>query len=772
MRAVHYFTVVGLVTTSLGINGATHPAHAQSGRGIVQGTVTLDVNSDPVHGAVVLIIGPGQIAITDEQGRFEITDVPAGTYEILAQREHLTATRQTVTVQAEQVSTVDFSLSLSPVHEEITVTANTGGPATAFEAFNAVTTLDSFDLATDIKGTIGEALENEPGVARRSFGPGSSRPIIRGFDGDRVLIMEDGIRTGDLSSQSGDHGVTIDPGSLERLEIVRGPATLLYGSNAVGGVVNAITPHQQLLSAPSQGLRGQVTGGVGSADSQAGGNASFQHGEENWMVWGGGGGRRSEDYDTPLGPVENSATRLTNGRAGVGYSRDRVFVSAGVTVEDGRHGIPEAGRFDAEGRKDNGLQEEVFIDLASRRQVGRVDVGMRSLNNHIFDSFRVTFNVIDWQHDEIEIDEGIESVGTTFNNRTYIVRGELDQQQTALLSGKIGFWTQWRDYVATGEEALAPPTDQTSFAAFAYEEMDFGRYRLQFGGRVEFNDYRVAERAERLGQDEGVEGAETNGVEPPVARDRSFASVSGSIGLHADLGAQSAFVVNLTRSHRAPALEELYNFGPHVGNLTFDVGNSDLDQEGTTGLDVSIRHNSSRARGNLSFYVYDIDRFVFQGFTGQQAGGLRVAEFVQGDSRFVGFDAMGSVRLHEYAWVNVGLGFVEAELSDTNEPLPRIPPFRSRVSLDLPYRGLTVTPEWVFAAKRENVFGGETTTDSYALFNVKASYVLAQRHAAHIFSVTGYNITDELYRNHTSFIKDLAPEIGRGVKFSYSLRYF
>ena len=182
--------------------------------------------------------------------------MPSGTYEILAQREHLTAGRQTITVEAEHTTTVNFTLELSPVHEEVTVTATPGGGTTTFEAFNAITTLDSFELSTNVAGTLGDALENQPGVAKRSFGPGSSRPIIRGFDGDRVLIMEDGIGTGDLASQSGDHGVTIDPNGLERIEVVRGPATLLYGSNAVGGVVNAVTPHESYRDSMLEGTRG------------------------------------------------------------------------------------------------------------------------------------------------------------------------------------------------------------------------------------------------------------------------------------------------------------------------------------------------------------------------------------------------------------------------------------------------------------------------------------------------------------------------------------
>ncbi|MYD87108.1 MAG: TonB-dependent receptor, partial [Acidobacteria bacterium] len=212
--------------------------------GAVRGTVTLEENGEPVHGAVILVVGSGAFALTDEQGMFEIDNIPAGSYEVLAQREHLTAGRQSVIVDPGETAMVDFMLGLSPVHEDVTVTASVGGTETTFEAFNAVTTMDSFDITRESAGSLGDALRNEPGIASRSFGPGSSRPIIRGFDGDRVLILDDGLRTGDLSSQSGDHGVTIDPNGAERIEIVRGPATLLYGSNAVGGLVNIITPHE------------------------------------------------------------------------------------------------------------------------------------------------------------------------------------------------------------------------------------------------------------------------------------------------------------------------------------------------------------------------------------------------------------------------------------------------------------------------------------------------------------------------------------------------
>ena len=815
--------------------GAAAPARAQE-TGAVRGAVTLVENGDPVHGATILVIGAGRFALTDERGAFEVDGLPAGEYEVLAQREHLTAERQMVTVAAGETVVVDFALGLSPVHEDVAVTATVSGAETAFEAFNAVTTLDSFDLIGESAVGLGDALQHEPGVASRSFGPGSSRPIIRGFDNDRVLILEDGVRTGDLSSQSGDHGVSIDPNGAERIEVVRGPATLLYGSNAVGGVVNVITPHESYRESPFDGTRAQFSADAGSANRQAGTNASLQHALGAAVFWGSGSVRRTGDYETPEGTVENSRTELTNVRAGLGWFGDRLFASGGVTAEDGRYGVPFAGMFHDHGHgedhdDDHGDHDEdahaddaedVDIDLDFRRRAGRFDVGLRNLDNRVVEGVRVSLNVIDWSHDEIEIDHGVENVGTRFMNRAWVVRADVDQQQVNRLSGRFGAWMQFRDFEAVGVEALAPPTDQTAFAAFAYEELNFGRYRVQFGGRIEQNDYRTTARVggghahdadhdddhdadhdddhdmdhdddhdmdhdddhdmdhdddhdADHDDDHGADHDDDHGAEArpaPDPRDRQFRGASASVGLRADLGAGSAFVANFTRSHRAPAVEELYNFGPHGGSLSFDIGNPNLDAETTLGLDLSFRHRTARVRGDFNFYVYGIDNFIYGDRTGEVRDSLQVLDFVQGDSRFVGFDATGSVRLGGRAWATLGLGLVEATLTPTGEPLPFIPPLRGTLSLDLPYGGFTVSPRLSFAARQDDVHRSETETAGYAVVDLRASYVWPGQHTAHVLTLTGYNLTNALYRNHTSFIKDFAPESGRGVRVGYSLRFF
>ena len=204
------------------------------------------------------------------------TSRPART-SVLVQRGQLSTGRQTVTIVAGQATTLDVALTVG-VHEAVTVTASATGASTAFESFNSITTVDSTAIAKRLGATLADVLQNEPGIAKRTFGPGTSRPIIRGFDGDRVLIMQDGVRTGDLSSQSGDHGVSIDPAGLARIEVVKGPATLLYGSNAIGGVVNAITPQDLFRTTPFTGTVGGASVDTGSANAQGGFAGNVQHG--------------------------------------------------------------------------------------------------------------------------------------------------------------------------------------------------------------------------------------------------------------------------------------------------------------------------------------------------------------------------------------------------------------------------------------------------------------------------------------------------------------
>jgi iron complex outermembrane receptor protein len=757
------------VALTVVIGALTPIAGSEIGPGIITGRVTLE-NGDAVHGATVIVVGARRQATTGEDGRYEIRDVPSGSHEVIAHREHFAAARQRASVVAGQTVTLDFKLSLSAHHEEVTVTTSATGAATAFESFNSVRSLDGLELAKNRGATLADALAGQAGVAVRSFGAGNARPIIRGFDGDRVLLMQDGVRTGDLSSQSGDHGVTLDPAGLDRVEVVRGPATLLFGSNAVGGVVNAISPQDAFRAQPFAGVVGAVTFDTGSTNAQGGGSANVQVGRGPWLLWAGGGGRRTGDYDTPEGVVDNSASRITSGRFGVGWTGARAFVSAGGQFEGQRFGIPFAGLFHVhEEEEEPGAPEEehaLDVDVSAQRRDLRIDGGFRNLSSAFLDALKVTINHTLYEHDELEIEDAVETLGTHFRNRTSTVRLEAEQPATGRLSGRYGVEWFGRDYSAAGEEALAPHTAQSSMAAFLYEELRRGRLRWLLGGRVERTAYEVDERPEHTDEP----GEEEH--EPPPVRNRTFTGASAAFGIHADLGGAAALVVNVTTSSRAPALEELYNFGPHVGNLAFEIGNPDLELERSTGIDVSLRSRAERVHGEVTFFTYAIDNFVFLDFTGEIEHNLREALFLQGDSRFIGFEASGEFDLARGLHLHAGVSAVRATLTGTDEAVPRIPPLAGRLELEIPWRSVTISPEVVVRARQSRVFRDETPTAGSAVLNLGATWLVVRGHATHAVVLKAFNLTNETYRVHTSFIKDLAPEMSRGVRVGYTVRFY
>jgi iron complex outermembrane receptor protein len=759
-------------------------AQTRSDAATVSGRVTLAADGSPVHGATVIVVGARRTTTTDDAGVFTIENVPIGTYEVVAQREHLSADRQTVTLTAGGSASLTFVLTIAALHENVAVTGSASGTATTFDSFSSVTSLDSFELALTRGASVAEALAGQAGISIRSFGPGNARPIIRGFDGDRVLIMQDGVRTGDLSSQSGDHGTSIDPAGLERIEVVKGPATLLYGSNAIGGVVNAITPQDAFRASPFDGGIGGVSFDTGSNNGQLGGSGNVQYGRGPWTVWAGGGARRTGDYESPDGVVANSSTDLRNGKVGVGWTGQRLFVGVGAQLERSRFGVPFAselhgheGHGEDEHDEEEGEEEELDIDLLSNRRDLRIDTGLRNLGNRFLDNVKVVFAATSYDHDELEVSGAAETVGTQFSNSTRSARVELEQKRMGRLSGRMGVEWFGRDYEAVGEEALSPRTRQQSVSAFVYEELDYGRSRVQFGARVERNAYRPDDRPESSHDHEEHEGEEHEGDEheeheAPEVRDRSFTGLSASVGLHRDLSDTSAFVVNLTTASRAPALEELYNFGPHVGNLAFEIGNPDLDTERTVGIDVSLRRRADRVSGELNLFAYNISNFVFMDFTGDEADGLREIEFAQADSRFIGAEATGEIGLGAGAHLDLSLSTVRARLTEADENLPRVPPLSARVRLELPWRQLTFSPEMVLTAAQRRVFRDETETAGFALVNMGVSYFIGRGHATHAISLSGRNLTNTAYRQHTSFLKDFAPEMGRSVKVTYTARFF
>ena len=712
------------------------PALGQSSTATLRGTVTLGENGQPVHNVLITILQLKRTVNTDDNGKYEFGELPRGRYDVVAHLDRVPDIVRTVDLTSGD-ATVDFQIELSGVREEVTVTA-TGTEQAVSSSIQSVDVLGSVELAKKSPVSLGEALDGELGIAKRSFGPGTARPVIRGFDGDRVLILQDGNRVGGLGFESGDHAEPVDVLTVEKVEIVKGPATLLYGSNAIGGVVNTISGHDS----PHKGFNGYVTG-LGSTNSrQGGGSGGLEFGTDKWLVWGNAGGQRSGDYDTPIGEVQNSFSREGSAAAGFGYYPKKAFFSFNYNFNKRRYGIPfDPAEIDPE-----------IVELNPRRHSVEFRGGFRETGTFInAGTFSVQYN--NYKHAEIESLTG--EIGTAFQNNTFLYQGLFDQRKTGRLSGRFGFWGLHRDFSATGEEALSPPAKQNAFALFGLETLDYERVSLQFGGRVENNRY-------------NPEPSATRGILP----DRSFTGFSGAAGIRVGTWKNGSFVANYSHSYRAPAMEELYNFGPHPGNLAFEIGNPDLQRELGNGVDFGIRHSSNTVRFEANGFYYHIKDFIFLAPTGDVEDGLTVAEYDQGATRYVGTEARLDTALHPLVWLNLGLDYVNAELTSDSTPLPRIPPLRGRVGLELRYKGLLLNPEVVMANHQERLFPTETPTAGYTVFNLSGSYLLAKGHAAHVISFNFFNIGDRLYRNHLSFIKEFAPEMGRGLRVTYTLRFF
>ena len=816
-----------MVMVALLVGALAIPLAGQS-TGSISGTVVLAEGGNPLHGASLLLLEHGRTTVTDPDGTYSFDGLPPGTYHVHAHMHSLfTDDEQVVQVTAGEEATLDFRLAITAVKEEITVTGS-AKPELAFDSISSVDTYDAVDLSTLSNISLGEALEHQvgTGIAKRGFGPGPARPIVRGFDGDRVLIMEDGIRTGTLSSQSGDHGEIIDIGLAHRLEVVKGPAALLYSGNAVGGAVNVIDRHREQYAHPHEGLRGYIGGAGGTTNSLARGSAGFEYGIGRWMLWGDAGAMRSSDYNSPEGTIYNSRSRMNNGSGGFGWFGTKAHFSVDAKVGRSLFGVPFAQDFHGHGHEEEGHDEDEDheegeegedheegeededhdedehgeeeelerVSLDSIRRSYRVDWGLHQLSGPVSD-FSVKLNYVQWKHDEIEgFADGEEEVATTFRNNQFVYRGQFEQRRKGVWGGRFGIWGIGRDYEVTGEEALAPQVDQRGLAFFALEEFQFERVKLEFGARVENQRYTPAfldrdadvhhdeeeEEGEMHGEMEMDEdddhdedhGEEEHAAEPPETVQRAFTGMSASAGILVDTWNGGAFVGHFTRSYRAPALEELYNFGPHAGNVAFEIGDSTLKAETGVGLEGSLRHRQGAVRGEVNFFLYDFSNFIFPFSTGEEMDELQVIEFTQLDARYVGAEAELNVAMHDTTRLKVGMDFVDARSVETNTPLPRIPPLRGKFGLELSKGGFQLEPELVIAGAQNDTFVGETRTAGYAVVNLAASYTYARAHVAHQFSLRVFNMADRLYRNHSSFIKDLAPEIGRGLRVGYTLRFF
>jgi iron complex outermembrane recepter protein len=713
----------------------------------VSGRLVHSVTAKPVAGATVLVEKTKIETKSDGNGRFTLTDVPEGVHHLVIvatgmMPRHHEVTAGTTPIDLGEV-TVDPELHF---REVVSVSPDARDQ---FHSYQPTTVLAGQDLALQLQGTVGATLAKEPGLSERSFGPGPSRPVIRGLDGDRVLILEDGLRTGDLSSQSGDHGVTVNPAAASRIEVIRGPATLLYGANAIGGLVNVIS--DTIPTQPVDGTSGGATFDFGTGADEGAGAFDVVTGNGRWALHAGASGRRSGDVRTPEGRVENSQSRAGMGSVGVAWTGEGRYFGGSYGYDDLKYGVP--------------VIEDGEISLTPRRHLFGLRTGAENLGGP-FESVRMTFGHRQYRHDELHGDE----VETEFTNNTTDVNVLGRHRAYGRLTGSVGASIFGRHFDSVGEEALAPAIDERSLALFLYEELTWLHFTLQFGARVNHVSF------------------DPSGGLPA----RDFTDGSGSVGVlfrpaAANHGVTAAF--NLARAARNPALEELYFFGVHHGNFAFEIGNPDLRSERALGFDAALRWRQPRFSGEITFFRNSIDDYIFRSPLSEEEFEHRFGhadddhehdddheefpfiEFVGADSLLQGIEAHADFQLTRRLFGEVGVDLVRGHLRGSGEALPRIPPTRLRTSLRYQADAFQAGGEWLAVARQDRTFNEEFPTDGYHLFRLFGAYSFARGGAVHTITGRLDNVTNTLYRNHLSLIKDFVPEMGRNARLVYSVRF-
>jgi iron complex outermembrane receptor protein len=726
----------------------------------LSGQLLDSLSGEPIANASVFVEELARETRADGEGRFTFPGVAPGTYHIFVLADGYSSRRTEVVAGAGEASAVvpvDPELHFEDV---VSVSARARGQ---FESFQPTSVLSGQERDQRLEGSLGATLEGQPGVAVRTFGAAPSRPVIRGLDGDRVLILENGQRTGDLSSQSGDHGVAVNPAAAERIEVVRGPATLLYGANAIGGLVNVIS--EDIPTSPVNGVNGSMVFDAGSAATEGGGAADIRLGNGTFALTLGGSGRRAGNYGTPEGAVANSQSRSGLGHVGLSWTGARTYLGGAYAYDDTRYGIP--------------VVEVGVLELTPRRHSFTLRAGGEGLQGGFLNGYRATIAARRYQHDELEGDE----VGTHFSNHTNEVEVMASHRPAGRLSGSFGGSFLDRAFDASGAEALSPAVGERGAAVFLYEELTWPHVTFQFGGRVGHTRF------------------------TPVGEpERSFTDASGSLGvLLRPAAADDRIVIaaSVARAARNPALEELFFYGLHHGNFAIELGNPDLESERALGLDLSLRWRAPRISGEVTLFTNAIDDFIFRNvldeetfearedefearFPGRELVGhehehegeehvdeFAIVDFVGADVTFHGVEAHTDVQLSSRVFAEVGLDYVRASLRGSGDPLPRIPPLRVTGGLRYQDGAFQAGAEVTAAAAqgRVSTSGVETPTAAYQLVRLFSSYSFDAGGVLNTITARVDNATNELYRTHLSLIKDVVPEMGRNVKLLYTVGF-
>lgn len=654
------------------------------------------------------------------------------------------------------------------VDKEIVVTAPY---VERLDLLSGTSALSGEDLAAETQGQIGDMLTSLPGVSATSFGPGASRPVLRGFQGNRVAVLTDGIGNIDASNTSADHAVTIDALTTERIEVLRGPAVLLFGGQAVGGAVNVIDKRIP-RSVPNEAIHVDALLGYASAASEYSGGASVDVPIGNrFVVHVDGSYRNSDDLriggfllspslrqdaldfaadQTALGNAQEAqnATILANTRgrlpnsgvktwsAGAGAAFIDTGGNLGVSfnIYDTQYGIAERPEFGAAPE-----QGGVSIDLRQYRFDLRGEVG---LGDGLFDKLRLRAGYANYEHAELEGG----NIGTQFLSKAIESRLELTQNERGGWRGASGIQFTTRDFEAIGDEAFVPPTRTNQLGAFTLQEFEFGSLETEVALRFDHANLE----------------AQTIGVT------RQFNNVSAAVGIGYNVG-DLKLGANVSRTGRAPSVEELFSNGPHVATQSYEVGDTTLASERSWNGEIYARYDSRRVDFSATLYANRFSSFIYESATGSIEDDLPVFQYFQRKARVWGVEAEASANLGTigaFDMVVDGVAdYVRADIRGAGS-VPRIPPLRVLGGLEMQSANLDLRGELEWTADQNRTANFETATNGFTMANASLTWRPFGREKNISLIAAANNIFDVEARRSASFTKDFVPLSGRDFRLT------
>lgn len=650
------------------------------------------------------------------------------------------------------------------------------------DVLSGTSVLAGTELTRQLRPSIGETLARQPGVSATSFGPSASRPVLRGFQGERIRVLTDGIGSIDVSNTSADHAAAINPLTADRIEVLRGPAALLFGSSAIGGVVNVIDSRiPRSLHEGTAHLDAITNYGSAADETSVGGVLNMPltqhlvlHADGSYLKTGdmrtGGylytrdvrdeAARIAEAENDPgllqkanaRGKLTNSAARTADYAGGLTYIGDTGSLGFVVSHYDSLYGVP--ARFDPANQNEevddgHGHAGHSHAGIRLNLKQTRVDVRGEVETDGFFDRIKVRAAGADYSHDEIESSG---EIGTTFFNKGYEGRIEAVQTERDGWKGAIGGQFLIRNFHVVGEEKFLPRNKTQQFGLFTLQSLDMGLLRAEAGARFEHSDLEADADAD-LGN-------------PRI--NRSFNAFSFSLGGSLPIAEGVRVGLNASRTERAPSAEELFPNGPHMGTQAFEIGDPTFSKEASWGLEATLKGRSEGFSFAASVYHNWFSNYIYDYQTGGTQLGLPVYQYAQANARYFGIEGELSARLAMIGQTEIRADFmgdyVRATVADSG-PAPRIPPLRLLGGIAAQAERLGGRIEVERAFRQDRVTAYETATPGYTMVNASLNWTPIPGNATS-FSLSANNLFDVIARRHSSVLKDYAPLAGRDIRLT------